>query len=100
MLFTNPVDMPVFVLFAPFVLFGFSAYRTWLFLVAAYSSRSKTGDSVPTRNQRIGGIVLSIIVVVLLGLQSLGELTVRDILTVIIFAIGAYFYFARNVIRE
>jgi hypothetical protein len=100
MLISNPSALPVYVLFVPFMLFGLAIYRTWRFFLAVYTRRTNRQDTSLTRKQRIGGTVVTAVAVILLGLESLGEMTVRDFITVIVFAIGAYFYFARNIIRE
>lgn len=68
-------------------------------MVGVYTRAGK--DNKPlSRRQRAAGIAISLLSVVLLGLQSIGEMAPRDILTVTLLALGAYFYFARNLVRD
>ena len=63
-------------------------------------TRSSKDQAVLTRRQRAAGIAVSLLVVVVAGLQSIGEMSIRDIVTVTLLAFGLYFYFVRNLIHE
>jgi|GEM_PF-6321670 hypothetical protein len=96
---TQPADMPVYALFIPFVVIGFGTYSLWKLIVGVYTRTGKKQIDL-SRRQRAAGIAISMLAVVILGLQSIGEMAPRDILTVTLLALGAYFYFARNLIRD
>lgn len=98
LLFTEPTTMPVYFLFVPFALLGFAVYRLWKLLVLLNLSR-KANDGI-SRKQRAAGITLGVGVVVLIGMQSLGELTARDLVTVVLFALVFYFYLVRNLLKD
>ena len=100
MLFTRPANMPVYVLFAPFIVLGFGVYALWRLLIVIYTRAGSRGQTALSRKQRAAGIALSLLSVVIIGLQSIGEMAPRDIVTVTLLAIGAYFYFVRNLIRD
>lgn len=97
LLLTKPSDLPFYLLFVPFVVLGFALYGTWKTLVASIFGRDSAGLS---KKQKSAGLTLSIAIVLLLGMQSLGELTVRDFVTVVLFAVVFYFYSVRNLIRD
>lgn len=97
LLLTKPSDLPFYLLFVPFVVLGFALYGTWKTLVASIFRRDSAGLS---KKQKSAGLTLSIAIVLLLGMQSLGELTVRDFVTVVLFAVVFYFYSVRNLIRD
>ena len=99
MLFTRPGSMPVYLLALPFIILGFATYSVWRLLVLVYT-RSGKKHAVLSSRQRAAGIAISLVSVVITGLQSIGEMSSRDIITVALFAVGAYFYFVRNLIRE
>lgn len=86
LLVTDPRQLPVWVLIVPFGLIGLAVYKTWQSLPLVISKG---------RWRQVSGGVVAFTVVVCVGLQSLGELTLRDILIVVLFASIAYFYLAR-----
>ncbi len=100
MLLTRPAGLPVYVLFVPFVALGFGVYSLWRLLVVVYTRAGSKGQAALTRKQRAAGIAISLLSVVIIGLQSIGEMAPRDIVTVTLLAFGAYFYFVRNLIRD
>jgi len=87
LLFTDPKGLPSVVLIAPFLLLFVMLLLLISFMVGKYGiGRSK--------RLRIG-LIGSSIPVLLLVLQSLGQLTVRDALAIFVLFGIAYFYIAR-----
>ena len=99
MMSTRPSHMPVYLLFVPFIVLGLGVYSLWRLLVVIYT-RTSGGHKDLSRKQQAAGIALSLLTAVSMGLQSIGEMTIRDLLTVTLLAVGAYFYFVRNLIRD
>ena len=100
MLFTRPANMPVYILFIPFILLAFGVFSLWQLLVVIYTHAGGKKEGILSRRQRAAGIAVSLLAVVIVGLQSIGEMTPKDVVTVTLLAIGAYFYFVRNLIRD
>ena len=100
MLFTRPANMPVYILFIPFVVLGLGVFSLWQLLAMVYARAGGKKDGELSRKQRAAGIAISLLAVVIIGLQSIGEMTLRDLITVSLLALGAYFYFVRNLIRD
>ncbi|QQS17830.1 hypothetical protein IPL68_04110 [Candidatus Saccharibacteria bacterium] len=92
---TRPYTMPVSLLIVPFILFGIALFTSWQAFSGLYY-RKKTGKHENGRVNLLGGIV-SIILVFALGLESLGELTPKDFLVILLFGAVAYFYMVRSV---
>ena len=85
---THPSRLPVFLLVVPFILLLLALYSSWgIFFV------SKKRE---TSYLKLLGITVSLITVLCVGLESIGELTKKDFLTVLIFAAVAYFYIVRT----
>lgn len=87
MIFTQPARLPAFILVAPFVLLStalaliFVRIFRWQGMALAKSVRM--------------GLIATLLPMLVLVLQSLGQLTMRDLCTILaIFAI-AYFYLSR-----
>ena len=90
----QPNSLPVVLLIVPFVLLFFAFYASWhLFslLVAHFATKTRTG-----RSRRYLGMAVSMSAVLLVVLQSLGQLTLRDILTVVGIIFLGYVYLTRN----
>ena len=100
MLFTRPANMPVYILFIPFLLLGFGVFTIWQLLVVIYTHHGNKREGTLSRRERAAGIAISILAVIIVGLQSIGEMTPRDVITVSLLALGAYFYFVRNLIQD
>ncbi len=96
MTLTNPNEFPVFGLLVPFGLFGIAIYATWSAILSLYAKKAHKQE-VGFKRTNILGVFISIVSVFCLGLASLGELTTRDFLTIILFATLGYFYVARTV---
>src|SRR6187551_780217 len=78
---TRPASLPAILFIVPFVLLFAALYSTWCLVGAAYLQflTDREPDRVPHR--RLGS-VLCLCVMLFLALQSLGQLTLRDIITV------------------
>ena len=100
MLFTRPVNMPVYILFIPFIMLAFGVFSLWQLIIMIYTHAGGKKDGELSRKQRAAGISVSLLSVVIIGLQSIGEMTPKDVITVSLLALGAYFYFVRNLIRD
>lgn len=96
LLSTQPSDLAFYLLFIPFILLGVAVYSTWRFAAVFALNR---GRAALSKRQKAAGITISVAAVVLLGMQSLGELTPRDFVTVILFTLIFYFYSVRNLIQ-
>lgn len=89
----QPGKLPVVLLVVPFLLLFMALYSSWkvgLALCIWY----KTGVSQP--GQRRLGAVISGGVVILLILQSLGQLTIRDVVTLVAIGTIGYLYIMRS----
>lgn len=82
---TNPETVPPVLLIVPFVL---------LFISIAGFVPLLLGRLAGRRVTKVGAVVAAV-PVVLLVLQSLGQLTVRDMLAVVVLVSVAYFYISR-----
>ncbi|HEY5667677.1 MAG TPA: hypothetical protein VIR03_00770 [Candidatus Saccharimonadales bacterium] len=89
---TDPNKVPSFVLPVPFVLLFISL------LVAAMWLLQKHGMGM-SRSVRVGTLCASIPIVILV-LQSIGQLTVKDVLTIVVLFAVSYFYIARSAVSS
>jgi hypothetical protein len=85
---TQPTKLPSFVLIVPFLLM-FCALALGISLIIAWRSSKLTA-----KNVRIGALGAAL-PILLLVLQSIGQLTVRDVLIIVVLFVLAYFYVAR-----
>jgi len=99
-LITNPVNLPVYILFVPFIMLGFATYELVGLLVALYSHGRTRITDASAKKQKAAAVAVSILTVIIAGLESLGELTIRDVVVVVLLALGAYFYFVRSYVQE
>lgn len=95
----RPDSLPVVVLIVPFVLIYAALYYLWG-LVSVAAARLLAGvqgaRGAPDRPRSRLGMAVSASLVLLVVLQSLGQLTLRDVLTLAgIIALG-YLYVARS----
>ena len=86
----TPSKLPVVLLIVPFVLLFLACYSIWELIVGL-----GVRHSVQRRPPRRLGIVVCIGVVLLLVLQSLGQLTLRDVVTVAGIVLLGYLYAGR-----
>ena len=87
---TEPVRLPVVALIVPFVLLFAALFGVWASaqqIRLHYSARGRP-------HSRLGAVICAS-VVLLLALQSLGQLSLRDVLTVLAIVAVGYFYSAR-----
>lgn len=90
----RPEKLPVVVLIVPFVLLFVALYCSWnLFLMIQYRFYRKSETFVPKRRL---GVAICISLVLLLVLQSLGQLTMKDVVTLVAIVILGYMYLART----
>lgn len=88
---THPANLPVFALLVPFVILGVALYIT----LQAVTSKVIGGRS---KHQKAVTVLLTIFLVTCAGLQSVGQLTFRDFMTVLLLTLLGYFYVYRNII--
>lgn len=88
----KPENLPVFLLIPPFLLLWFALYNTGLYIGQLLSPpRPSTGG-----NRTLLVVLVATSLVVFVGLQSIGELALRDVVTVVLLAAVSYFYVVRN----
>jgi hypothetical protein len=94
MMLSRPDKLPVIGLIVPFVLLFLALYSSWR-LLGLLKARYTTEVGELRGRPRLGtAICLSL--VLLLVLQSLGQLTVKDVVTVGAIAVLGYLYLMRN----
>jgi NADH:ubiquinone oxidoreductase subunit 3 (subunit A) len=94
MVLFHPQNLPVLALIVPFVLLFVALFGTWnLFLVI--QRRIGGARRVPLRAKWFGAALCGGLVL-LLVLQSLGQLSLRDVLTVVAITVIGYVYAVRN----
>ena len=94
MMVFQPSKLPVVILILPFILLFAAFYTTWgLFDMVRVRYITKKPNA--TLHRQLGGAV-SLSAVLLVILQSLGQLTLRDVLTVVAIVLLGYAYVARN----
>lgn len=86
MFLTNPTDLPSVILVVPFILCYIIAFLSIRLLLGKLGGGIRTGASA----------LLAGLVVVLLALQSLGQLTARDTVMVILLFGVAFLYIKRK----
>ena len=94
MMLYQPQDLPVAGLIVPFVFLFLALYGTWNLLVVLggrYYNRSGTKNW----NKRLG-LVFCISAVLLIVLQSLGQLTARDVIMLTMVVVLGYLYLTRS----
>jgi uncharacterized membrane protein YfhO len=91
MVFTKPTTLPVVVLIVPFILLFIALLTLWR-LLQALGAHYLGGRS--PKSERLG-FISCICIVLLVILQSLGQLTLRDSLTVVALATIGYLYILR-----
>lgn len=93
MITTKPASLPVVVLMLPFIVLFLALMSSWKLL------RSLRGHTIGRKEHPKGerlGFVVSLSLVLLLVLQSLGQLTLRDGATVVALAVIGYLYMLRS----
>lgn len=92
MLLSQPNKLPVVLLIVPFVLLFVALYSLWQ--LATVLRARVTGHAVVAPHRRLG-VAVTASAVLLLVLQSLGQLTFKDTATVIAIVIIGYIYSGR-----
>ena len=92
LLTTDPQKLPSMVLVVPFVLLYIAVASVLSFLLGLFG--------VSTRARLRFGLLAAAIPLLLLVLQSLGQLTLRDVLVILALFIVAYFYISRLGMRS
>jgi len=90
LVFSNPNKLPVVLLILPFILLFITLYGTWS-LIRKLMSRLSQKE----RPRRHFGMAMCISVILFLVLQSLGQLSLRDVVTMIAIVILGYLYLGR-----
>ncbi len=93
MALTTPGKLPVVMLIVPFILLYIALYSTWN-LIGVLKNRFFASKPSSARKPR--GMALSLSAVLLLVLQSLGQLTLRDVITLLAIVTLGYLYLARS----
>jgi uncharacterized membrane protein len=91
-LLTNPTRLPVPFLVLPFAILFIALYLSLSLLLQKYSRLH------PTRIKRTAAVSSSIVIVAF-ALQSLGQLTIRDVVVAVALIGIGYFYIGRTAIR-
>lgn len=94
MLFVNPMHAPVFALIVPFVLLALGVFAAVLAVIKNLNALS----FMPQSHRRTVAALISFVAVGSLGLQSIGQFSLRDTLILILLAGIAYLYVARNIL--
>jgi len=94
MMLFQPDKLPVVGLIVPFVLLFAALYGSWL-LIGMIRSRYFAKEHERRPHKQLG-MAVSASAVLLLVLQSLGQLTARDVVTVIATVVLGYLYLARS----
>jgi hypothetical protein len=94
MMVSKPDGLPVIGLIVPFVLLFFALYSTWRLLGLLRARYTTQGGELRGRPRL--GVAVCLSLVLLLVLQSLGQLTVKDVVTVGAIAVLGYLYMTRN----
>lgn len=89
---SQPAGLPVWGLIIPFVLLYFALRNT----VALVLERPGRTDTPERRFERRLPEAAAMSLILVLALQSIGQLTVRDVLAVISVVMLGYFYIHRN----
>jgi len=90
---TQPGGLPVVTLIVPFVLLFAALYVLWSFLLQLKIRYSARGRPHPRL-----GIAVCVSIVLLLVLQSVGQLTVRDVVIVAALVGLGYLYMGRTIL--
>ena len=99
LILTNPTKLPSALLTAPFLLLFAAIYMTAkeiLYLMSSGEQNKVIGMRVS--RPRLIAVLIAAFPVLLLVLQSIGQLTTWDILTVVVLFIVAYFYIIKTAV--
>jgi hypothetical protein len=91
----DPNKLPVLLLIVPFILLFAALYSTWNTIAAIRGEYARGSGAQPRPRKRLG-CILSASAVLLLILESLGQLTIRDVVTIGAILILGYIYVLRS----
>lgn len=91
----NPDKLPVFLLVVPFILFFLGVFNLWLLLLSGWNRWQKDRAIPNASSYKRTGIAVAFLFTVVITLQSIGQLTVRDVLTLVILFATSYLYLVR-----
>jgi hypothetical protein len=94
MVLLQPTSLPVVVLIVPFILLFVALYNLWILLSLARSRYIARAAAAQPHKQL--GVMVCLCAVLLLVLQSLGQLTLRDAVTVAAILVIGYIYVRRS----
>ena len=89
---TRPASLPIWGLIIPFVMLYFALSYT-LRVIVEYSTHA---SQRLRKIERWLPIIVSLSVVMVLALQSIGQLSLRDVFAVVLLVLIGYFYVNRN----
>jgi len=95
MVLLEPNKLPVVVLIVPFILLFMALYSLWN-LVSLLRGRYLANKGATAKPHKHLGLAVCLSGTLLLVLQSLGQLTLRDVVTVVAIVILGYIYLARS----
>jgi len=96
MMLFQPQKLPVVILIVPFLLLFLAFYSLWGLLYALRARFSANNTGPPSKRL---GVAICTTAVFLIVLQSLGQLTLRDVITILTIVLLGYAYVARNLSR-
>ena len=88
---TNPLNLPLPVLLVPF-----AALLVWIRSSVIGISLLVSRLEQPTRKLRVSASALAAIILVIVTLQSLGQLSWRDLILTVSLVLGLIFYLAKT----
>jgi Na+/melibiose symporter-like transporter len=91
-LFTDPQNTPAIILILPFILIFIIIYQMSAILLKYYV-RSLSGNK--NKKRSFFSVIIALVPVSILVLQSIGQLTTRDIITLAVLALLTCFYITR-----
>ncbi len=91
--FTNPYKLPLILLIVPFLLFGLGSYLVTVELLRLIN--------ISAGRRKIIAILLTSVLMLIAILQSIRQLTIRDILILVVLLLSITFYIRRfNITRN
>ena len=92
---TNPSKLPVWGLVVPFILLAGGVYTAARKVLKIFPAT----NNIAEKHQKSIAVIAASLVVMVIGLQSIGQLTFRDLITVAVLGLVGYFYLYRNVFK-
>lgn len=95
LLLLNPIHTPVYLLVVPFLLLYFVVYRLWLLLGLLWQRLARV-ERRSERTSRQTGKLVALFMCAVVVLSSLGQLVLRDVVTLLLLFTVGYFYILRS----